>query len=384
MIKVHFNSPLFDSQLLRALSYSYYKGAESGECLTIASCIKEGSSKSWHKEWYAAARRLFDLASLSKGPSARDLFFRASNYSRASMFFLYKNLQSKDFLQSYALHVDSFEKALSFLETPFERVKIPFEGTFLEGYFYSGKKKGTTIIANGGYDGTHQESYFAIGAAAIENGYNVLCFDGPGQGHALIKDSLFMRPNWESVITPVVDYLVNRQDTSKDRLVLIGNSWGGYLAPRAAAFEKRLAALIPNPGQYDVMRNIAKNFPLPLFLFRKKMKGILNYLLKNKMAGKMAIHGLKSPYELFESWENYSLVGIAEKISCPTLVVDTENECLSRGQAKELYHALKCQKEYLLFKNEEGAGEHCEAGASSLFHRYAFDWLDRILAKNDI
>jgi hypothetical protein len=50
---------------------------------------------------------------------------------------------------------------------------------------------------------------------------------------------------------PVVDFAVGIPEVNQERLVLIGRSFGGYLAPRAAAFEHRLAAVIADPGQFD-------------------------------------------------------------------------------------------------------------------------------------
>ena len=71
------------------------------------------------------------------------------------------------------------------------------------------------------------------GAAALRRGYSCLLFDGPGQGTALMRDGLVSRPDWEHVVTPVVDWLVER--VPRARVALVGISFGGYLAARAAA-----------------------------------------------------------------------------------------------------------------------------------------------------
>ena len=75
----------------------------------------------------------------------------------------------------------------------------------------------------------------------------------------------------------------------------------------------------------------------------------------------------------------YNIIDVVQNIKCPTLVCDAENEHLSSGQAKMFYKALTCRKDYILFLDSEGAGEHCESGAKSLFHQKAFDWLDEAL-----
>ena len=103
--------------------------------------------------------------------------------------------------------------------------------------------------------------------AALERGYNALVFEGPGQGDALYTQRLFLRPDFEHVLTPVLDWLLTRPEVHPDALVLIGRSFAGYLAPRAACFEHRLAALVCDPAQPDMGARIpgglADRSPLP-------------------------------------------------------------------------------------------------------------------------
>ena len=87
--------------------------------------------------------------------------------------------------------------------------------------------------------------------AAVERGYNVLAFDGPGQFGPQHREGLHFRPDWEKVITPVVDFALKLPGIDPGKIALMGISFGGELAPRAAAFEKRIAALIANDGIYD-------------------------------------------------------------------------------------------------------------------------------------
>jgi len=104
-------------------------------------------------------------------------------------------------------------------------------------------------------------AYFASAAAALRRGYNVLAFDGPGQGVALREQKLVMRPDWEAVITPVVDYALTRGEIAADKIVLFGYSLGGYLVARAAAFEHRVAALILDDGIHDFHAAFASSLP---------------------------------------------------------------------------------------------------------------------------
>ena len=71
---------------------------------------------------------------------------------------------------------------------------------------------------------------------------------------------------------------------------------------------------------------------------------------------------------------------MAEQITCPTLGVDAEAEHSLPGEAKKLYDALMCPKEFMLFTAEEGA-EHCQIGAAMISQEYIFGWLEDVLAK---
>ncbi len=73
----------------------------------------------------------------------------------------------------------------------------------------------------------------------------------------------------------------------------------------------------------------------------------------------------------------YTPVEIANQISCPTLVCDAEHDHFFHD-ARTVFRALSCPKEYVLFTSAEGAEEHCQVGAMSLFHQRIFDWLDEV------
>jgi hypothetical protein len=68
------------------------------------------------------------------------------------------------------------------------------------------------VILNNGSDGAMSESWAFGAAAALERGWHAITFDGPGQNAALFRQQLHFRPDWEAVITPVVDFLVQRPE----------------------------------------------------------------------------------------------------------------------------------------------------------------------------
>lgn len=89
----------------------------------------------------------------------------------------------------------------------------------------------------------------------------------------LVKERLFFhkkfpfRFDWEKVVTPVIDFLLNNKEKYNvdiERIALMGMSQGGYLAARAAAFEHRLSACILYNGVYDGKESLESSFPPPL------------------------------------------------------------------------------------------------------------------------
>ncbi|KAI7262641.1 hypothetical protein KC345_g9360 [Hortaea werneckii] len=281
-----------------------------------------------------------------------------------------------------------------------ERVDIPYEGITLPGYFYrqdDSPEPRPTLIIHGGYDSTGEELYFNA-AAALQRGYNCLTFEGPGQGAVIREQGLPFRPDWEAVITPVMDFLLTRPEADRERIALLGISFGGYLAPRAAAFEHRLAACIASDGLFSFQfgemgkKSMAggsgsgSSCASPLGSpdspeFAQAIEAILKQNTGVRWAidnGRFTFRAASLP-ELVQKTESYTLEGIAGLITCPTLVCEAEADHFFVGQPELLYQALECPKTYMKFTAEEGAEEHCHFGALTLFNHRLFTWLDETL-----
>ena len=401
MPKIFFGNEDFDGQFLRVLSYAPYGGADIGECFETASRIEEGNRDSWYEAFTKTADRLRQEAdeSLEGGHkvSARRSYLRASNYYRAAEFYVRDNRNDPRSLKGWQSSRACFVKAGELFDPPFEVIEIPYEETTLPGYFFrvddSGERR-PAIITMTGMDGYAEETYFDTAVAALERGYNFLAYDGPGQGGVLRQHEVPFRPDWEKVATPVVDFALTKLEVDPDRMVMVGRSFGGYLAPRAVAFEHRFAALVADPGQFDFWEFFMARVPQEM---RPKMQealkrdvpevdSFLDKMMQGDaqrffLAARMRAFGAKTLKDYLLMQPEYTLKGgVAEKIECPTLVCDNVADTIAGGQAKKLYEALKCPKEYVLFTAEEGADGHCEGGAQVLFHRTMFDWLDKTLA----
>jgi pimeloyl-ACP methyl ester carboxylesterase len=398
-LNLFFEDPMYDRQATATLAYTYYGGADLGECSTTTRRIQEGDADGWYQEWTATADRVFDLAEKSAAAghrvSTREAYLRVCNYYRASYPFLFGAPVNPRLIVAFDLEIDAFLTAAALFESPIEPVEIPYEGTTLPGYFYRVDNSGQprpTLIATNGYDATVQVMHFGHAAAAVRRGYNWLIFDAPGQGRVLYKQGIHMRPDWENVVTPVVDYALSRPEVDPKRVTLIGWSFGGYLAPRAASGEHRLAACIADPGQWDMleaMKGFFSSLPKEALedlpdIDPSLLEPIVEHIMSDaSLRWSVAqrafwVHEIDSLAEYLRVAKDYELSSIADHIRCPTLVTQAENDPVARFSGR-LYDALSYPKELLRFTEAEGTGDHCELMASSLLHQKSFDWLDEIL-----
>lgn len=231
------------------------------------------------------------------------------------------------------------------------------------------------IIDTGGGDSTLEEIYFYSAAPAIKRGYHCLAFEGPGQGSVLRLQRQPFRPDWEKVITAVINAFEKTFPHFKGRILLRGDSFGGYLAARAAAFEKRISALVLNPG----ILNPTSSLKRLSSDWRRRLLFILFPGLKFKIESRYMRFGATSFHEMIERCKAYTLEESESKISCPTLVIDNEEEHITKGEAKKLYERLTCPKSYVLFKKEHATGGHCQPLGQLITQEVIFNWIDKEL-----
>jgi dipeptidyl aminopeptidase/acylaminoacyl peptidase len=96
-----------------------------------------------------------------------------------------------------------------------------------------------------------KEELFAIEEDFLRRGMATLAIDGPGQSENSVHFPI--RPDWETVIGPVIDHL-GEIDLAVDhrRIGLMGISMGAIYGPRAAANDQRLRAVVGLAGPYNL------------------------------------------------------------------------------------------------------------------------------------
>ncbi len=210
--------------------------------------------KDWGPNWRAVAEmheaQGREAQQRGRNLSAAQAFQRASWCYHLGKFLWFEDMAVHGELRDRAVAV--YRKALPHLDPPAERLEIPFEGHFIYGNVRrpGARNRAPLVLIVPGLDSSKEE-LFAIEEDFIRRGMATLTIDGPGQSENSVHFAI--RPNWETVITPLLDQLAGGAlGVDLDRVGLMGISMGAIYGPRAAAHEPRLHAIVALAGPYNL------------------------------------------------------------------------------------------------------------------------------------
>jgi dienelactone hydrolase len=393
----------FHFEILRVMSLAPYEGADIGEVLVAANQIRPGDFESFYTAFNSLAIRVDKVAKAIDSSkhliSARNALFKAASYYRSADFFLHGNWTDPRIYSLWDKQLAAFNAAIALLPVPGERVNLRAkDGNFtIPAIFFGTGLPGPrpTILMCNGYDGSQEEMYHLIGQVVVQRGMNVITFEGPGQPTVRREQNLGFIPQWERVVTPIVDYALTRLEVDPAAIGLMGYSFGGFLAPRAAAFEHRVAAVFAVDGVYNFGQSLQNDFPAQLIeVFKSGNATLFNSIINEAVADPstpsalrwsvqqgMWSFNVKTPFEWMTKAQEYNLVGLTQDINVPVFVGDAQDDQFFPGQATILAKELGDRATYHYFKAIDGAGEHCSIGASVLEAQVLLDWLQDILCR---
>jgi pimeloyl-ACP methyl ester carboxylesterase len=148
------------------------------------------------------------------------------------------------------LAVEALRSAHRHLDPSAERLEIPYEETVMAANLRrpSGVPCPPLVLLLPGLDSTKEE-FFAWENVFLTRGLATLSLDGPGQGETGLATRI--EPAYEKAVGAALDHLSGRGDVDLERVGLAGVSLGGYYAPRALAYERRVRAAVGVSGPFD-------------------------------------------------------------------------------------------------------------------------------------
>lgn len=118
-----------------------------------------------------------------------------------------------------------------------ELVNVPYESYTLPTLKFNAENPKGDIVMHGGFDSSYEE-FFAECEYLRENGFNVYLFEGPGQGECIRLHGAPLVMEWERPVKTVTEYF------DLHDVILVGQSLGGFFAPRASAFDERVSRCV--------------------------------------------------------------------------------------------------------------------------------------------
>ena len=334
---------------------------------------KIGSSIKTFADWKTAMVRLAE-----KTESEGRLMNAAFYYRAAEFYTMTSDTPGKEYF--YDRFTELFYKAIA--GEKIERLSVPYGPGYLPVIRIeaAGEKKGTLLL-HGGFDSFIEEWFYMMKFIAM-SGFEVIGFEGPGQGNVLLKQGIPLDYQWEKPVKAILDYL------KIEKASLFGLSMGGWFCLRAAAFEPRLKNVIADGHAVDYSR-IPPGFMRWLMMFyinnyREYSRKAFNEMaaksnMKSWQISNLAHITQKPPMEAFE----YSLDLNEENLHCERIMQNVlyltgRNDHFvpfkMHGIQVKLFTNVKSLTDRV-FTKKESAQNHCQVGNIQLLLDVICDWL---------
>ena len=367
----------FDYQLNRVINWD---GGRLEDVQPVAGNIH--TSADWKRE----------LIALGDKAMSEERTGNAIAYYRMSEFFMYDGdpdkkkyyeLATKLFYEYYADYFEGENPRIELTSVPYENVKLPVMHVRPDG-----DSKGTILI-HGGNDSYFEEFLFSL-LYLQEKGFEVYLFEGPGQGGVMRSQGMHFTHEWEKPVKAVLDTL------GLDNVTIVGISLGGYLAPRAAAFDKRITKVIAwsvfpcfqdiiigtqKPAMQKAFRVMMKLHARPVIdlVFGKKARKepMIDWGLKHGMYAYEA----KDAYGYAKKLKLYDLAPAADKITQDMLIIGANQDHFIDyrliGREIDMLTNVKSLT-FRLFTDKEDAQNHCNVGNGKIVLDEICDWITQI------
>lgn len=351
------DSEEYASEFQRLLGAAQEGGAMVAECFLVASRLDPNDhAGSWYREWTGIAElsRERGNAAFARGHllTAQSNWLRAINYYQTSTFvFDPADKKRQDALQAMRACASRY---IAHLTPAGEVVEIPWlEAHALEGYFLPAANSAdrAPVVVCMGDPGHRKEEYlFKVARYARERGASLLAVDLLGSGTDGEFDVVIGRPDLETSVNAVMDYLTTRDDVDKQRIAILSDGAGSSFVARGVALDSRFAAVVCDGGIWDMHEHAF----------------LLNRLSAEGGVGNSALE---------RAWP-------VRRFHCPVLVTMGGEGWLESGMVADLFEQLKARHPGIslkIFESSETAAAQGHNDNPTLANEFIFDWVaDRL------
>ncbi len=327
----------------------------------------------WIAQWSKLAERVEGLA--RKDAAEGHSFSAGRKYFRACVYYMTAERMAghKDprKLVLYGKLLETFRKGATLRDLPMEFVEVPYGDTSLPALFYRAPVAGRkpAMIHFDGFDVIKEWMYLCgIAEEFARRGISTLMVDHPGVGAALRLQGLTTSPESERWASAAMDWLERRSDVDASRVGIIAMSLGGYYAPRAAAFEKRLAACVAWGARFENASSHGRILRDPNAA--RSVTGWVDHALW--------VYGAKDTEEAARKIDAMTLAPVIDRITCPLLVLHGENDRqvpIDQAQ-KTIDGAVHASRRDLhILTATEGGVEHCQGDLFASGIDVMTDWV---------
>jgi dienelactone hydrolase len=351
-----------------------YAAVALGEIDEIAERLRsrQHEPSAWWEEWSAMAER---LEAVGVAAEAEERHLTAGHYFlRAGMYYF----TAERFIPPGSEKRQMGEKAIECCTAGIlrrhpnvERVEVPYESGSLPALFMSaGAGPAPTIVLFDGLDNCKEMSVLFAGLEFAARGWNTLSIDGPGQGESLRLRGITTRPDYEVAGTAAFEYVATRPDVDEARVAVMGYSFGGYYAPRIAAFEDRYVACVAFGAMH-----------WDLASWVREIRDSVAADPKTSATSHFQVpwvFGVPGLDEAIEMASEFNLVDVAGRVRCPFLVAHGENDRqVPIEDARKLLEAIGSEdKSLIAFTAEGGGAEHVQVDNRQVGVDAIADWLE--------
>lgn len=331
------------------------------------------SSPAWADTWTSIGDRLQRQATMDEG--LENIRSAGHKYLRAALYYLMaeRALRCKDprKLEVYQLGARMFRRGVELRGDGPEFIEVPYGKSSLPAVFIKAQstRPAPCIIHFNGFDWIKEFNYLTLAEEYSRRGIAGLFVDQPGSGGALRINHLAGEYASEKPAGACIDYLETRDDIDRNRIGIQAPSLGGYYAPRAAAFEKRLKCCVAAGAFFDAMEVVAKR-AAEGDRYARSVPDVDDQL--------MWVCGCDSMAGVMEFFQKLTLKGVADKITCPLLIIHGgADRQIPVDHGKKTYDAAinSRNRKLVVLGPEDGGVEHCSIDNFPLVRDIAADWI---------